>query len=233
MSNRTFVKQMQRTRLGALTRPRRAVTSRVGLRTAARDFSSSTRALAALKSSEVGYLDTANATYACDTTGSITLLNAVPQGASVSQRVGKKIMGKSIQMRGLMSTGTTTTFADSAWMLVYDRRPTSALPAITDVLKSISPAAFNNDDNAGRFKILRRVDALLSGNTATPATGNEVRDVDEYVKCPYPTVYKAVGTGAIGDIEEGAIYLVTVGSNVAGTTAISLTTAIRYRFMDA
>ena len=49
-------------------------------------------------SKETGYLDTALASYALDTTGTITLLNAVPQGVAVTQRVGKKILLKSLSV---------------------------------------------------------------------------------------------------------------------------------------
>lgn len=230
--DRKFVKAQQRLRLGSLTQPRRPMVSRVGMRTAARNFTSSSRALASLKKAETGYLDLAGANYALDTTGSVTLLNAVPQGASVSQRVGKKIVAKSIQLRGLILANTATTYADTSYLVVYDRRPTAALPAISDILKSASSFAFNNDDNAGRFKILRRRDTVLSGNITTPATGNEVADVDDFVKVNLPTVYKALGTGAIADIEEGAIYLVTIGDHVTGTTAATLATTVRFRFQD-
>ena len=42
-----------------------------------------------------------------------------------------------------------------------------------------------------------------------------------------PVVYKAAGTGAIGDIEEGALYLVTVGQVAAGTAAAAMRVAFR------
>ena len=233
--DRKFVKAQQRLRLGSLTQPRRPMASRVGLRTAARNFSvapSSSRALAMAKAGEAGYFDLANAAYACDTTGSITLLNPIPQGATQITRVGKKVMIKHLQLRGLLAANTATTIADTTYLVVYDRRPTAALPAISDILKNTTSSAFSNDDNTGRFRILRRSDAVLSGNSTTPTTGNEVRDVTEFIKVGLPTVYKALGTGAIADISEGAIYLVTVGSNAAGTTAATLTTASRVRFLD-
>ena len=47
-----------------------------------------------------------------------------------------------------------------------------------------------------------------------------------------PVVYKAAGTGAIGDIEEGALYLVTVGQVAAGTAAAAMRVAFRLRFLD-
>ena len=49
---------------------------------------SALRLLAASK--ETGYIDVAAADYVLDTTGSVTLLNTVAQGAAVTQRVGRR-----------------------------------------------------------------------------------------------------------------------------------------------
>jgi len=181
---------------------------------------------------ESGYVDLASSSYACDTTGTITLIATIAQGTSVQQRVGKKVMLKSMQMRGLASAGTAATINDIAYLIVYDRRPTGSLPAITDILSSASSRAQNNDDNTGRFRILKRKDIVLVGNSTTPTTGRESINQDWFLKLNKPEVFKAAGTGAIGDIEEGAMYLVTVGSVAAGTGAATLTCTIRTRFVD-
>ena len=65
--------------------------ARGGLMAGARQ-KSALRLLAASK--ETGYIDVAAADYVLDTTGSVTLLNTVAQGAAVTQRVGKKIVMK-------------------------------------------------------------------------------------------------------------------------------------------
>lgn len=184
-------------------------------------------------SKETGYVDLASAQYACDTTGSVTLLATVAQGASVNQRVGKKIMWKSLQMRGNLRSNSATTISDNAFLIVYDKRPTGALPSITDILVTANSAAFNNDANSGRFRILKRVDAETVGNITTPATGQEAISEDFFLDLKgLPCVFKAAGTGAIGDIEEGAIYLVTCGDQAAGNTAGTLVASFRTRFVD-
>lgn len=191
-----------------------------------------------VSSQETGFVDLASAAYALDTTGSITLLATIPQGASVNQRVGKKVMLKSIQARGLISNNTTATINDVAFLIVYDKRPTGTLPVVTDILASANSNAFNNDANSGRFKILKRCDAVLVG----PATGTlateqlteaSAQSIDFYLKLRgLMNVFKAAGTGAIGDIEEGALYLVTVGNQAAGNTAATATMAFRTRYID-
>lgn len=188
---------------------------------------------------ELGYVDVAAASYALDTTGSVTQLNVVAQGAAVTQRVGKKIAMKGLQCRGITFNNSTATFNDFAYMIVYDKRPTGALPTITDILVSAAPTSMNNDANAGRFSILKRVDGVMIGNqSATGAVANyatdcSVMDADWWLDLKgREVVYKAAATGAIGDVEQGALYLVTVGAQGAGTAAATATLSFRLRFLD-
>lgn len=182
---------------------------------------------------EAGYVDLAAATYGINTTGSITLIATIPQGASSVQRVGKKAFYKSITVRGSAYSNTTTTISDGGFIVVYDRRPGTALPAITDILTAASPNAFMNDAFSGRFEVLRRCDYAFCGNTTTPTTGKEIENVDIFIPMKKrPVVFKAAGTGAIGDIDEGALYLVTYGSVASGTAAASLFVSFRTRFTE-
>lgn len=180
---------------------------------------------------ETGYVDLGSANYNLDTTGSIALVNTVAQGASVNQRIGKKYRLKSFQIRGFVQANTTATTCEGAILLVYDKRPTGALPGITDILVSANSKAFANDANSDRFFTLRRLDYVFAGNPAAP-TAATLHDIEEYVKCNRPVVCKAAGTGAIGDIAEGAVYILSVGTQAAGATAAQATLDIRVRFVD-
>ena len=122
---------------------------------------------------ETGYIDVAAADYVLDTTGSVTLLNTVAQGAAVTQRVGKKIVMKGLQCRGNLQNGSTANSNDVAFMIVYDKRPTGALPTVSDILVSASSSAMNNDANTGRFSILKRHDDILIGNLTAAANWTE------------------------------------------------------------
>lgn len=196
------------------------------------------RLVAAAK--ETGYIDIGAADYALNTTGSIILLNTVAQGTTVNQRVGKKILLKSLQCRGLMNNDSTAALNDVAYLIVYDKRPTGSLPAITDILNSVNSNSMNNDNNSGRFSVLKRVDEVLIGNAsftgavANALTESSAKSADWFLPLKdRQVVYKALGTGAIADIEQGALYLVTVGSNAAGTLDATLTVTFRLRFMDS
>lgn len=182
---------------------------------------------------EVNYVDLASASYGASTTGSITLISTIAQGASVNQRIGKRAYYKSLLMRGHVVSGTTTTIADCGYMIVYDKRPTGALPLITDILTGITTYAFMNDNNTGRFEVIRRKDFINIGNSATPSTGLEGYSLDEFIPLnKRPITFESVGTGAIGDIDMGALYFVTFGSIAAGTAAPSITVSFRTRFTE-
>ncbi|AXQ65411.1 MAG: coat protein [Circular genetic element sp.] len=204
----------------------------------------SSRGLQRAYAKEKGYIDVpannASAIYPLDTTGSVTLLNTVAQGASVNQRVGKKIIMKGLQCRGRLMNEPTGVYNDVAYMIVYDKRPTGSLPTLTEILVDANSYSMNLDANAGRFRILKRVDETLLGNTSL--TGAVANALTDRTSCDAtwwldlksaPVTYKAAGTGAIGDIEEGALYLVTVGMRATGgTDAGQLTAQFRLRFLD-
>lgn len=182
---------------------------------------------------ETGYVDLASGTYAFDTTGSIVLLATVPQGVIVNTRIGKKIQWKSLQCRGRVEQGSTAVRNDCALLVVYDKHPRDALPAITDILDSANATSFNNDANSGRFRILKRADFLLNSSAAGVFTDTSAMSADFYLDLKGLSVeYEAAGTGAIGDFSTGALYLVTVGINGAGTSAASATLGFRTRFVD-
>lgn len=182
---------------------------------------------------EKNYVDLASANYECSTTGSITLLATIAQGNTQQTRVGKKIFYKYLNFRGRIVAGTTGTVADAAVIFVYDKRPTGALPAITDVLNTANSVSQNNADNEGRFRILARKDMVFSGNSATPTADSAIQNADFFIPMKQmQAVFKSVGTGAMADIEEGAVYMVTVANVATGTTAPVLTGSCRTRFNE-
>lgn len=185
------------------------------------------------RAAENNYVDVAVVAKAVDTTGTIALLNTVAQGASINQRIGKKYFLKSCQMRGEIANNAAATYGTCVVLLVWDTKPTGSLPAITDILVSASSYSFNNDNNTDRFRILRRYDNVLVGApSATTGTSDSAKNMDDFIKINKPVICKAAGTGAIGDIEEGALYCVTVGSAAAGTSASVANLGFRIRYTD-
>lgn len=211
---------------------------RDGANSSVAPLSANLRLAAKAAAMDTGYVDRLLSTIQFDTasdavnTGRRVQVNPVPVGATQNQRVGKKILLKGIQIRGLCYSNSTATYNDIAMILVYDKRPNTgtgaAMPATTDILAAISAQDMNNDNNAGRFRILRRIDMLLINGTS--AAGYSI---DEYVDLKkLPTVYQSAGTGTYGDCSEGALLLIFVGSASAGTAAATFTGNCRVRYYD-
>lgn len=185
------------------------------------------------KAKSAHYVDMAASgqSFEYSTTGTIRLIATIANGSSVNQRFGKKIAYKGVQIRGFIDSGSTTQNCYCATMLVYDRKPTNALPAITDILVAVNSGSFLNDVNSDRFQIVRRLNHMLIG-----VDGNNSASaffIDEYVKLnKRPAEFGSAGTGAIGDITKGALYLVTVGDVATGTADGAGVLNTRTRFID-
>lgn len=181
---------------------------------------------------EVNYVDALSPT-TFNSTGSIVHLNVIPVNATVVGRVGKVVRMKSVQIRGYATAGTTGTVCSAALIIVLDRKPSGALPAITSILTSVNPAALVNDDQSSRYKILRRIVVNLVGNSTTPATGLERAFIDEYLMIPYDAVYDvANATGVIAQMRENALYAIGLSEVAAGTAAGTFAASIRVRYYD-
>jgi len=184
---------------------------------------------------EAKYVDVANAIYPLNTTGSVTHLNIVPQGTTVSSRVGKNALMTSMQLRGTVACDTTTTVSDAAVYLVWDHNPNKALAAITDILDAASSFALPKRENTSRFKFIKKWRFALTGNITTPQTGKELYDIDDYVRMPSAALTEwTTGdtTGVIGNCVKGALLLVCVGVTAAGTADGNLQFTGRINFKD-
>lgn len=184
---------------------------------------------------EAKYFDIAAGSLPLNTTGSISHLDIVPTGTTVNSRDGRKFKNTSVQIRGLALADTTTTATQGAMYLVWDRQPNKALASITDVLDTASSVSFAKRENVQRFKIIKKWRWVFAGNSATPVASNVIHDIDEYVKLPEECVAEcttADTTGAIGNRVTGALLLITIGSNTAGTADANVTITTRVNFVD-
>ena len=100
-------------------------------------------------------IDVDPALYAGDTTGSVTLLNGVATGTDFTDRIGRKIVMRSLYLRGTLSPVDGITLDNMCRVLiVYDMQSNGAAPAITDVLKSATSIAQLNMNNRDRFRVI-------------------------------------------------------------------------------
>lgn len=174
-------------------------------------YLSSTRELV-----EAHYVDTAVAQEMIDTTGAVTLLNGIAAGTLITQRDGARCFMTTLQIRGTIYTGSATTVSTGTWMIVYDRAPVGVLPAVTDILDTVSIASFQKTQNRDRFLILYRREISLEGPNSAP-TSDSQRTLDISISIRRPCTFStAVNSGSIADVRSGALYLVTLGSAPTG-----------------
>lgn len=186
---------------------------------------------------ELKYVDLANASYAGDTTGSVTALNLIAEGDDNTMRQGRQVVIKSVQLRGNVNPYDTATPqpVKARMLLVWDNAVNSgSLPAISAILAQAVPNSFPLIDNAQRFTILADRafvfgpcnDAATQSYSAVPG----IYDIELYKKLNLPVQY--TGTSAtIGAVQNGGLYLVTLGDQSA-TNGATFKIATRVRFVD-
>jgi len=176
---------------------------------------------------ESRFKDITRTSYAADTTGSITLLNGVSVGSTVSARLGRKVAWREVHVTGkLVASADTIKSSRCDLYLVWDQQPGAALPGMTDIFTQSLSGAPKNLNYRERFKILRRQYFILGADVVQASTSKEpsINLVEVHEPLYSSTVYKGDGD-AIGDISYGALYLVTVGDQaqaVGGTFSLSV-----------
>jgi len=185
--------------------------------------------------SELKYNDIASATYAFNTTGTVTALNLTAVGDDNTTRDGRQICNRSIHVQGLLFPADDATAQSLCrFMLVWDSQPNSGtIAAITDILVASTSITSTNLNNRERFTILRDKRYALGkiDNTATQAFSNGCNTyvINEFLNLKdIKTTYSGT-TAAIGSVATGALLMVTVSDQAAGLGGTSsLTTRLRF-----
>lgn len=181
-------------------------------------------------------IDLAPANYACSTTGSVTALNLCATGSDFTDRVGKKILMKSINILGhFIPTDSAVSPCLCRVMLIYDKQPTGTLPVITDILKTSDSRDQLNLNNRDRFAVLCNMLVALGvqQNTATQSYAGSPTEgvIHIYKKLNHEVIYNNT-TAVIGAIASGTLLLVTIGDQAAGAD-YQASVSTRVRFIDA
>jgi hypothetical protein len=119
-------------------------------------------------------------------------------------------------------------------MLVWDNAANGALAAITDVLTGVTSSSFPLVANIARFTILAdlRIQLGLYSTTTTQALADQtIKRVSIKKRIFAPTEYKGTAA-AITSVQNGALLLLTMGSNSAGVSAGLAVLTIRTTFTD-
>jgi len=192
-------------------------------------------------SSELKVADIASAAYVADTTGSVTLLAVPILGSDMTNRIGRKIRLKSVYLRGTLQRESYAVGDHPATncrlILVHDKQPNGAAPAITDILTASTSVAHLNLNNRDRFAILKdkiwSLDPFYLNQTANnqySGMGRTVAPIKIFKKLDLEVIFNATNGGTIADINSGALLLVTIGSTADGG---SFTLSTRVRYVDS
>lgn len=167
------------------------------------------------------------------TAGNFGSINLVPQGTGESQRLGRKMMIKSIQCRGYFDYAPGTSAVGAGFgtaMLVLDKQANGANAAAADVIDSTSAhIGVRNLANANRFTVLKKIDmAMQTGGGVSAAFANSVERVDFYHKCDIPIEFSST-TGAITEIKSNNLFWL-LGSSTEASGAITFAGTLRLRY---
>lgn len=192
------------------------------------------------------------------TTATFDVVNLPQEGASFYNRIGRKIMMRSLHLTGQIVKNAVAAAAGVTEYLrvlvVYDRQPNGAAPVIADILTNYDNAGGTvtnslcsmNMNNAERFAILRDLRYTIpnqASGAANQVPGAEAvidyqtnrTNINEFIKLKdLETHFKSTtNPSAIGDCSTGALWVVTFGSQAAGACnfQINYTTRLRYHDM--
>ena len=164
-----------------------------------------------------------------DQTGAVTLVNGIARGDEIFERNGREVVMKSIEFH-CRCYATAGTGADQIGriLIVYDRQTNGAALTGAQVLDSFNTVAARNLENRRRFKILydRRFVINASGEPQSAKLFNFYR------RLAHPVTFNSGDAATVADIMTGSLYLLSVGTNVAGATAGSCVGTVRIRYQD-
>lgn len=164
------------------------------------------RAFTRTRAPEYKLIDSARAGVQA-TTSVITLLNGIGLGTDAEQRIGRKILNKSVSIKGYATNGSADS-TQNRIMVVYDRRPNGMLPVIYDLLDAENTYSQRNPSILNRFVVLRDLRFTLSGE----GLQGDSRRFSIYRRFSLPTYFNAIGNAAAESMEYGTLLLITITS---------------------
>nr|WAE42203.1 MAG: capsid protein [Cressdnaviricota sp.] len=196
---------------------------------------------------EIKYADIPNASYIFPVTsvsGWFTPLNIISDGAGPTQRIGRKIVLKSIQFKGSLDVDglSTTVTGYGRYMIIYDRQPNGITPPLTSLLQtyttanvsSVDSTSMVNMDYRDRFTILKDKTVLFPSSTLVgyPTFNPADAICDFFLPIPQLVTHFQANGGTIADIATGALYLVTFSDITPATNPLALNGTFRLRYTD-
>lgn len=179
----------------------------------------------------------------CSSRNSILAIT-IPRGQATTQRLGEVVKFVKVDITLLTQTQSDTGLAWYTWALVYDTAPprgvSPAVPTWTDVFTTTDYLAYwqGDLDPRGRFIVVHNEMNFLSGKVAG---GNVIPARIKRFSIDLGAYHARYATGdtsgALGNIVEGAWYIITTGDQPASSggvgTAIDSRVNLHWTWMPA
>lgn len=167
--------------------------------------------------------------------GAVTLLNGVAQGTDYTDRIGRKVMLRSILWRGFVTPSAATSLPEGAFfrcILFYDAQTNASTPLVTDVLATTAYDAPLNLTNRDRFRVLYDKYCTINATqytTGALTSGSPMpKHLKFYKKMSMEVIFGSTGS-TVGSIQTGGVFLLTICSVNVGC---KLDMFSRIRFTD-
>lgn len=168
--------------------------------------------------------------------GALQLLNGVDQGTDYTQRIGRKIILKSLFFRVNFFPSATTaspTGTICRLLIVYDCQTNSAAPAVTDILQAAEYDAPMNLNNRDRFKVIydKYIMMCATAYTTGALTAGDPcpKMLSKYKKMSLEEIFSGTAN-TVGSIATGSIYAMLIASS---NNTVQADSYFRVRFEDA
>lgn len=145
------------------------------------------------------------------------LVNGISSGADSSQRVGRQVTMRSIDLRFNATVGTTPTPANVRAVLLYDAQPNGSMPALPSIF---APGVGGNIDDTSMMNLNFRDRFWVIADTTVSVSpqGPEIVYRKKHRKINTDVTFSSNG-GTMAAISTGAVYLIFLPSSAAGATA--------------
>lgn len=160
-------------------------------------------------------------------------LTLIPQGAGDEERLGRKTIIHSIQIRGTatLAAGASEGRGVSYVYVVQDRQCNGSAAGVTDVLTSNTlNLGMINLSNSNRFRILRRLTFVWNATAGTTGVlTDQIKEIEFWKKLNIPVEF-AGATGALTEIKSNNIFLIAGNSGSGLNNLVTIHGTCRLRF---
>jgi len=153
-----------------------------------------------------------------------TFLNGIAAGTGVNERVGRRVVMKSLHLKGMVYSANATGNFVTRMVIIYDKDNNGGSnPTATTVFTVDDFRGQINLDNADRFQI------IADNWFEYSSTYDPPKHYDLYIPMDLPITYNST-TNAITSIQCGSLlmYCVTTGSNLTGDATFTFSGRVRF-----